>query len=64
MDGTGSVTANDAGMILQYSAKIITSFNGGAKKSVSQAFIGIEVVSNKIIFYSYGRPSGIKCFSS
>lgn len=59
VDGTGTVTANDAGMILQHSAGIITSFDASAKKSVSQAFISIEVINNEIILYSYGDLLGL-----
>jgi hypothetical protein len=59
VDGIGTVTANDAGMILQHSAGIITNFDASAKKSVSQAFISIEVINNEIILYSYGDLLGL-----
>jgi len=59
VDGVGVVTANDAGMILQYSAGIITSFDASVKKSLSQAFISLEVVNNEIILYSYGDLLGL-----
>lgn len=59
VDGAVGITANDAGMILQYSAGLITDFLGSSKKSAPQAFISMEFVDKGIIFYSYGELVGL-----
>ena len=59
VDGIDGITANDAGLILQYSAGIISSFSGGAKKSLSFADVTIEIVDKHIVFYSHGDLLGL-----
>ncbi len=59
VDGIVGITANDAGLILQYSAGIISDFAGGAKKSLFQADVSVEVVGNEIVFYSHGELIGL-----
>jgi len=59
VDGSAGITANDAGMILQYSAGIIIDFSGSSKKSAPQAFISMAFVDDGIIFYSYGELLGL-----
>jgi hypothetical protein len=59
VDGIHGVTAYDAGLILQYSAGILSSFSGEGNKSFSMADVSIDVVENKIIFYSHGELLGL-----
>jgi hypothetical protein len=58
VDGTGNITAYDAGLILQYSAGIITSFPGETIKSVSMADVFLDIMDNEITFYASGKLVG------
>ncbi|MCK4821108.1 T9SS type A sorting domain-containing protein, partial [bacterium] len=59
VDGTGGISAHDAGMILQYSAGIISDFSAGFMKSVSMASVTVDVVDGHIVFYSTGELLGL-----
>jgi hypothetical protein len=59
VDGSSGITANDAGMILQYSAGIISSFSSGQMKSASLAYVTLALVENHIVFYSHGELLGL-----
>jgi hypothetical protein len=59
VDGSTGITANDAGMILQYSAGIISSFSSGQMKSASLAYVTTALVDDHIVFYSHGELLGL-----
>jgi uncharacterized protein (TIGR02145 family) len=58
VDRTAGITANDAGLILQYSTGKITDFTS-TKKSVMQGFVSIQFIDYKIVFLSYGDLIGL-----
>ncbi len=58
VDGVPGISAHDAGMILQYSAGIITDFSGTSLKSASGTYIDIKVVDRHMVFYFYGALLG------
>ncbi len=59
VDGSSGITANDAGMILQYSAGIISGFPSVLLKSASLAYVSLELVEDHIVFYSHGELLGL-----
>jgi hypothetical protein len=69
VDKVGAITANDAALILQFSAHMISSFNqpvdSGIKKApaVSNADVKIELVGNELIFKSFGDVIGFNVFA-
>jgi len=65
VDTVGIVTANDAAIILQYSAKIINTFPANSKlksASINNADITIKQEGNKLVFYSSGSLFGLNVF--
>lgn len=69
VDLTGEITANDAAMILQYSAHMIASFNqpkdSGMNKApaATTADVRIELSGNDLVFKSYGDVIGFNLFA-
>jgi len=59
VDGSTGITANDAGMILQYSAGIISNFFTGQLKSTDLAYVKLEIDDGHILFYSHGDLLGV-----
>ena len=65
VDATGGITANDAALILQYSAKIIDTFNSksGLRSSNStNADVSIIQEDNYLVFSSKGGLIGLNVF--
>jgi len=58
VDRTAGITANDAGLILQFSTGKITDFTS-TKKSVMQGFVSVQFIDYKIVFLSYGDLIGL-----
>jgi hypothetical protein len=59
VDGTGGISAYDAGMILQYSAGIISDFFSEALKSAPVASVSVEVEDHYLVFRSWGELLGL-----
>jgi hypothetical protein len=59
VDGAPGITANDAALILQVSAGLVSGFGDEAKKGVENADVSIEVVGKEIVFYSHGALVGL-----
>jgi hypothetical protein len=59
VDGTGGITANDAGLILQFSAGIISGFPSQAETPAGMAYVSHEIVDDHVVFYSHGRLLGV-----
>jgi len=64
VDGSAGITANDAGLILQYSAGLIADFPSGSAIPASTAHIDLEIVEEHIVFYSHGQLLGLNIRSS
>jgi uncharacterized protein (TIGR02145 family) len=64
VDGIGDITAIDAGLILKYSAEIISSFPAGNKKSatIGSADVTMSLEKNYLIFRSSGDLIGFNLF--
>ncbi len=58
VDGVGDVTANDAGLILRFSAGLINEFQS-TRKNLLQGFVSIRFADHKIVFISYGDLIGL-----
>jgi hypothetical protein len=59
VDGSGAISAYVAGMILRYSAGIITSFSESASKSAPYADVTVRATEGELIFYSHGELVGL-----
>jgi uncharacterized protein (TIGR02145 family) len=62
VDGISGITAFDAGMILEYSIGLITTFPADGKKSFTSnsiADVTVEIVNHDIVFYSNGDLMGL-----
>jgi hypothetical protein len=65
VDTVGSVTANDASLILQHSAKLITSFPADAKKrggDAPTANVIVNIENNQLVFRTTGTLYGFNVF--
>jgi hypothetical protein len=64
VDTVGTVTANDASLILQHSAKLISSFPADAKKRADAptAEVTVSKEGNKLVFRTTGKLYGFNVF--
>ena len=64
VDTVGNVTANDASLILQHSAKLITTFPADAKKRVDAPIANITVTqeANQLVFRATGTLYAFNVF--
>lgn len=59
VDGTGGITANDAGLILQFSAGIISEFPSETALKAAAAYVSVEMAEDHLVFYSHGELLGL-----
>ena len=64
VDGTGGITANDAGLILQFSAGIITSFPSETVTKAATAGVRIALENDHLVFHSHGQLLGLNINTS
>ncbi|MDF1573579.1 MAG: T9SS type A sorting domain-containing protein [Bacteroidales bacterium] len=64
VDAAGGITANDAGLILQHSAGILSDFPSESVVQTPEAHVSIELENEQLVFYSHGKLLGLNINSS
>jgi hypothetical protein len=59
VDGIAGITANDAGLILQFSAGMISAFPPVPVAPAAMAYVSYELVDDHIVLYSHGELLGL-----